>query len=424
MSRIGSLKPIDVETPHGNVRALSKYRADKRCYRLVLYGPMQAVQWMLPKRTVTALPSGMAQVEVSHPDRPISTVAALDQFRRELVTRWEDRFQLGADDPALVHLHGSGAAIQVSAPASFGALVTQFLAMHRVQVREGTLKGYEVRLERWQKWIPSTTPLAGLTSDMIRVGMQRMSDTMKPMSVNSFFRVLKVCLNYGVSSGFLREAPHRGIKPLKAVKPEPKWWTPLEIGKVLAAAEADPRSPDDAQLIFALALYLGVRRGEIDRMKWTDLTLDGKEPVARVLSLHNARTKSGKTRFIPICDELQAILVRHRQRAGFVVRGSREQRGRWIYRYEAQKLYQRVTKAAGVTKIRFHDMRHSFCSFMVGKGVPVFKVARWIGHGDSRTTEQVYAHLLTYDSAINVLKLESKAPVAADEDADGAIQPT
>ena len=167
-----------------------------------------------------------------------------------------------------------------------------------------------------------------------------------------------------------------------------------------------------------------MRRGEIDRMKWTDLTLDGKELVTCVRSIENARTKNGKTRFVPICDELQAILVRHRQKAGFVVRGSREKRGRWIYRYEAQKLYQRVTKAAGVTKIRFHDMRHIFASFMLGKGVPVFKVARWIGHGDSRTTEQVYAHLLTYDSAINVFKLETRAPVAVDEDADGAIQPT
>ena len=69
-------------------------------------------------------------------------------------------------------------------------------------------------------------------------------------------------------------------------------------------------------------------------------------------------------------------------------------------------------------------MRHTFASFMLWKGVPVFKVARWLGHADSRITEQVYAHLLTYDSAINVLKLETKAPAVVDEDAEGAIQPT
>jgi integrase len=393
-------------------------------FNVLMYGPMQAVQWMLPKRPVTALPTGMARDEISHPDRPITTVAALDQFRRELVVRWEDRLELGADDPALLHLHAKGSAIQASTPTTFGALIAQFLAMHRGQVRDGTLKGYQVRLERWKKWIPASTPLAGLTSDMLRVGMQRMNATMKPMSVNSFYRALKVCLNYGVSSGFLKEAPHRGVKPLKAIKAESKWWSPTEVSKVLAAAEADERDPEDALLIFALALYLGLRRGEIDRMQWTDLTLDGGEPVACVRSVEGAMTKSGKTRFIPISDELQAILVRHRQRAGFVVRGDRKKRGRWIYRYEAQKLFRRVTKAAGVTKIRFHDMRHTFASFMLGKGVPVFKVARWLGHADSRITEQVYAHLLTYDSAINVLKLGGRVPDDPAEGESEAIQPT
>jgi len=376
---------------------------------------MQAVQWVLPKRTVTALMTGMAQVEVSHLDCAITTVSALEQFRRELVVRWEDRLELGPDDPALVHLQAKGSVPTIMAPATFGALITQFLVMHRGQVRDGTLKGYKVRLVRWMKWIPSSTPLAELSADMIRIGMQRMNATMKPMSVNSFFRALKVCLNYGVSSGFLREVPHRGVKPLKAVKAETKWWSPDEVAKVLAAAEADERDPEDAQLIFSLALYLGLRRGEIDRMQWSDLTLDGKEPVACVRSVEGAMTKSGKTRFIPISDELQAILVRLREKEGFVVRGDRKKRGRWIYRYEAQKLFRRVTTAAGVTKIRFHDMRHTFASFMLGKGVPVFKVARWLGHSDSRITEQVYAHLLTYDSEINVLKLGSQALVNAGE---------
>ena len=107
-----------------------------------------------------------------------------------------------------------------------------------------------------------------------------------------------------------------------------------------------------------------------------------------------------------------------------MVRGNRKERGRWIYRYEAQKLFQRVTKAAGVAKIRFHDMRHTFASFMLWKGVPVFKVARWLGHSDSRITEQVYAHLLTYDADINVLKLGSRVSADPSEGESEAIQPT
>jgi integrase len=281
-----------------------------------------------------------------------------------------------------------------------------------------------MRLQRWQRLIPASTPLRSITADQIRRGMQTLAGEMKPVSVNAFFRVLKVCLNYAVSSGFLPEPPHRGIKPLKAAKAETTWWTPAEIAKVLAAAQADTVAPADAILVFALALYLGLRRGEIDRMQWADLALDGGEPVACVRSVEGAMTKSGKTRHIPVCAELRAILLAHRKDAGYVVRGSRTQRGRWLYRYEAEKLFRRVVLAAGVRKIRFHDMRHTFASYMLGKGVPVFKVARWLGHADSRITEQVYAHLLTYDEDINVLKLvPSPVPEPTQARTNGGVLP-
>ena len=283
----------------------------------------------------------------------------------------------------------------LAAPATFGLLVERFLAMHKINVRPGTLKGYRVRLERWQKYIPSSTPLLELTSDMIRGGMVRMSETMKPLSVNSFFRPLKVCLNYAVDSGFLRDRPYRGIKPLKGVQAEPKWWTPAEISKMLAAAEVDPVAPRDAHLIVALALYLGMRRGEIDRMKWTDLALNDDKPVACIRSVPTAKTKSGKTRYIPICIELKVILLRYRPAEvapdEYVVRPIRPTGGVWIYRYDFTKLFNRVMKAAAVPTIRFHDTRHSWASFMAVSGIPVFKFSRWLGHAETKTTEQVYA---------------------------------
>jgi integrase len=69
-------------------------------------------------------------------------------------------------------------------------------------------------------------------------------------------------------------------------------------------------------------------------------------------------------------------------------------------------------------------MRHTFASYMLGKGVPVFKVARWLGHADSRITEQVYAHLLTYDEDINVLKLvPSPVPEPTQARTNGGVLP-
>lgn len=56
--------------------------------------------------------------------------------------------------------------------------------------------------------------------------------------------------------------------------------------------------------------------------------------------------------------------------------------------------------------------------------MPVCKVARWLGHADNRITEQVYAHLLTYDADINVLKMGSRVSADPSEGESEAIQPT
>jgi hypothetical protein len=172
LSRIGSLKPIDVQTPHGSVRILSRYRSDKKHYRLMLYGPAQAVQWMLPTRTVETLSTGMAQVEVSRPERPITTIPALDQFCRELLYRWQHRLELGPDDPAFVHLQSKGLTVAANTPTTLGALVTQFLSAQAGHVRPKTLREYKKILIHWQHLIPASTSLAALSADMIRKAMQ------------------------------------------------------------------------------------------------------------------------------------------------------------------------------------------------------------------------------------------------------------
>ena len=45
-----------------------------------------------------------------------------------------------------------------------------------------------------------------------------------------------------------------------------------------------------------------------------------------------------------------------------------------------------------VTDVTPHVLRHTAASWMVQRGVSFAKVARYLGHSDSRTTEQIYAH--------------------------------
>ncbi len=47
----------------------------------------------------------------------------------------------------------------------------------------------------------------------------------------------------------------------------------------------------------------------------------------------------------------------------------------------------------GLRKIRFHDLRHTFASILLGKEVPLINVSNFLGHSDISTTANIYAHL-------------------------------
>jgi integrase len=55
----------------------------------------------------------------------------------------------------------------------------------------------------------------------------------------------------------------------------------------------------------------------------------------------------------------------------------------------------RTARANGLTKNpRIHDLRHTHASWLIQDGVPLFTISRRFGHTSTRTTEQVYGHLM------------------------------
>ena len=54
--------------------------------------------------------------------------------------------------------------------------------------------------------------------------------------------------------------------------------------------------------------------------------------------------------------------------------------------------WQRIRVRAGLPDLRLHDLRHSFASFLVNRGVSLYVVQGLLGHGHTRYTQR-YAHL-------------------------------
>jgi integrase len=52
----------------------------------------------------------------------------------------------------------------------------------------------------------------------------------------------------------------------------------------------------------------------------------------------------------------------------------------------------RALKAAGVRKLRLHDLRHSYATLAIQAGVPLLTVSRQLGHASIATTADLYTH--------------------------------
>lgn len=62
--------------------------------------------------------------------------------------------------------------------------------------------------------------------------------------------------------------------------------------------------------------------------------------------------------------------------------------------YDPSKMRSRfyaAIKRAGITRLRFHDLRHTFGTLMAGSGVPMRTLQEWMGHANL-TTIEIYAH--------------------------------
>ncbi|MPW45786.1 tyrosine-type recombinase/integrase [Acinetobacter guerrae] len=159
----------------------------------------------------------------------------------------------------------------------------------------------------------------------------------------------------------------------------PRFLTSVECRMLLTATRDNVMLYD----FITLALNTGCRASELTTLTWSNVSLEH-----RYLIIRNSLSKNKKTVYKPLNTVCIAALLRLRSHKHYVFYNPKTDKNIRSFR----RGFELAVKRANLGYVRIHDLRHTFASFLVKNGVPLYHVSTLLGHSDIRITQR-YAHL-------------------------------
>jgi site-specific recombinase XerD len=210
-----------------------------------------------------------------------------------------------------------------------------------------------------------------------------------------YHRTLKAAFNKATEWGYVKENYF-----LKVKLPKKQKLAPVFINSDQLSAISNQIINKTVKDVVVFAFYTGMRLDEIVNLRWKNVDFGN-----RVITVgdDNFTTKGRNQRFIPICEEVFAILLALKKTPSFIHPLSKGENisgfvfckpdGKKYTGDHISQSFKRACNTAGLDNaIHFHSLRHSFASNLVQKGVPLYTIKELLGHSSISTTE-IYSHL-------------------------------
>jgi integrase len=251
--------------------------------------------------------------------------------------------------------------------------------------------------------------------------------TVKKMHV-----VLRKALSQAVSDGLIPRNAADSVRPPRVGAPGEEI-KPLDSEECATFLEASREERLEA--LYVVAVHCGLREGELLTLRWEDVYLEAGKPailVRRTLTrgeygrgwVIGTSTKSGKGRRVRLTRRAADALKDHRKRQ---LEERMRLAGLWqdqglVFAGESGSLinpsnlrnrsFKRVKTRSGVREdLRFHDLRHTCATLLLGEGVNVKVVSEMLGHASITITLNTYSHVLPdmQDSAADAMEAALRA---------------
>lgn len=291
--------------------------------------------------------------------------------------------------------------VEAQSSWTWGTWFKECLDRMRLSKCESTVIQYEGRLGKYVPKDWENRLLSDFTLKDVAKVIDGLPEDVSSSSKKTIYKLIRRIFEMAYEEGTIAKNPSVGLS-ISVQSEEGKVLNSTEANKLLE----DARAADHRFFpVWVVALFSGMRSGEMYALRWTDIDLE-----TNLITLNKQWTskdgirepKWGSSRMVPISADLKDFLREYRAKCpgfkktlwdsrlkdkvtfdDYLLPNLRE----WDHGMQASVL-EDFCRGIGITAVKFHDLRATFITNLLNQGVPLVKVMKIVGHRKLSTTDK------------------------------------
>jgi integrase len=247
-------------------------------------------------------------------------------------------------------------------------------------------------------------------------------DGLNPKTILHHHRLISSILNKAIKWGIIFDNPASRVEPPKLHPTEAQCYDENQVSQMFVLLSKEPLK---YQCAVYIALYGGLRLGEVSALDWNDINFDEKtitinksrQYIPGIGSFDKSpKTERSKRQFqlsigvLDILREHKNEQESERERIGDKWQENGKIFTQWngvpIFPQTPSKWFDKWLRRTGLPKITFHQLRHSHASILIANGVDIATVSKQLGHAKISITINTYTHAIKSKSSVVADKLD------------------
>ncbi len=256
--------------------------------------------------------------------------------------------------------------------------------------------------------------ISDFLAEMNQNGNIRSGGGLSAVSINLMLSILNMAFEYACDREYIQSNPCINVKRVPSVQTRrADAFTKEEQRRIEQVIQEEG---DERAFGILLSFYTGLRIGELLGLEWGDVDEDfslirvsktvyrGKDGRGGWHLCVDTPKSASSERTIPLPEHISSMLAAaYKRRSGsFVVTNKKGER---MPTRSYQYIFQKITERAGVRKLSFHAIRHTFATRALECGMDIKTLSEIMGHKDASVTLGRYAHSMLETKRLMMLRM-------------------